>query len=67
VGGVWAGMLALRPYAVISLGLLILIAIPVMCVPVSVIAFVLERDWMYAAITLFVFAMSSFTIGEAGG
>lgn len=63
------GVIALKPYALISLGLIVLIAIPVMRVAVSVIAFALERDWLYVLITAFVFAMLllSFAIGEAGG
>lgn len=66
---VFSGALALKPYAIISLGLLVLIAIPVMRVAVSIIAFGLERDWLYVLITAFVFAMLmlSFAIGEAGG
>jgi uncharacterized membrane protein len=69
IGDVWAGALEFRPFAIISLGLLVLIAIPVMRVAVSVIAFVFERDWLYVAITFFVFAMLmlSFALGEAGG
>jgi uncharacterized membrane protein len=69
VGDVWAGVFDFRPYAIISLGLLILIAIPVMRVAVSVIAFIFERDWLYVAITFFVFVMLllSFALGEAGG
>lgn len=66
---VYRGVLALRPYAIISLGLLVLIAIPVLRVAISVIAFALERDWLYVAITAFVFVVLifSFIIGEAGG
>jgi uncharacterized membrane protein len=69
LGAVFSGALALKPYAIISLGLLVLIAIPVMRVAVSTIAFALERDWLYGLITAFVFAMLmlSFAIGEAGG
>ncbi len=69
LGDVLSGAVALKPYGIISLGLLVLIAIPVMRVAVSVIAFALERDWLYVAITAFVFAMLmlSFAIGEAGG
>jgi uncharacterized membrane protein len=69
LGDVFDGVLALRPYAIITLGVLVLIAIPVMRVAVSVIAFALERDRLYVLITAFVFAMLllSFAIGEAGG
>ena len=69
VGDILNGVLTLKPYAIISLGLFVLIAIPVMRVGVSILAFALERDWRYVAITSFVFAMLvlSFIIGEAGG
>jgi uncharacterized membrane protein len=69
LGAVLSGLIALRPYAIIALGLLVLIAIPVARVAVSVVAFALERDWLYVVITAFVLAMLllSFAIGEAGG
>lgn len=57
-----------KPYAIISLGLLLLLIIPVARVAVSIIAFALERDWLYVLITAFVFAMLmvSFALGRAG-
>ncbi len=69
LGDVFIGLLALKPYAIIALGLIVLIAIPVMRVAVSVIAFAMERDRLYVFITAFVLAMLllSFLIGEAGG
>jgi uncharacterized membrane protein len=69
LGDVFAGVLLFKPYAIITLGLIILIAIPVTRVIVSVIAFMIERDWLYVAITAFVLfvLLLSFAIGEAGG
>jgi uncharacterized membrane protein len=69
LGNVFSGVLALKPYAIIALGLLLLIAIPVMRVAVSVVAFIVERDWLYVAITVFVLVvlLISFALGEAGG
>ena len=69
LGDVLNGVLALRPYAIIALGLVILIAIPVLRVAVSVIAFAVERDWLYVLITSFVLLilLLSFVIGETGG
>ncbi len=66
---IFSGILALKPYAIIALGLIVLIAIPVIRVAVSVIAFAMERDRLYVFITAFVLAMLllSFLIGEAGG
>ncbi len=43
--------------AVIRFGLLILIATPVARVAVSIIAFGLERDWIYVGITALVLAI----------
>lgn len=69
LGDVLNGALALRPYGIIALGLVILIAIPVLRVAVSVIAFAVERDWLYVLITSFVLLvlLLSFVIGETGG
>jgi uncharacterized membrane protein len=69
LSSVFYGVVALKPYAIITLGLLVLIAIPVMRVAVSVVAFVVERDWLYVAITAFVLLalLASFALGEAGG
>jgi uncharacterized membrane protein len=69
LGDVFGGVLSLKLYSIIVLGLLVLIAIPVMRVTVSVFAFAWERDWLYVAITALVLfvLMLSFVIGEAGG
>jgi uncharacterized membrane protein len=42
----------LEPLAIAQLGLLVLLATPIARVAVSVVAFALERDRLYAAITL---------------
>ena len=65
---IWAGLLILRPQAIIVLGLLLLIATPVIRVAVSVIAFALERDRLYVAITLAVLTILilSFLLGKGG-
>jgi uncharacterized membrane protein len=44
-------LLALRPVGIAQLGLLVLIATPVVRVAASVVAFVLEDDRLYAGIT----------------
>lgn len=66
---IYSGVLAFKPYAIIALGLIVLIAIPVMRVAISVIAFATEHDRLYVFITAFVLGMLllSFLIGEAGG
>ncbi len=69
LGDIVIGVLQFKPYAIIALGLIVLIAIPVFRVAVSVIAFAWERDRLYVFVTAFVLAMLllSFSIGEAGG
>ncbi len=57
IGGVVQGALALRPFAVIELGVLLLIATPVLRVGASAILFLVERDRLYTAITLVVLAL----------
>jgi uncharacterized membrane protein len=52
-----AGVLSGKPYAIIALGLLLLIATPVVRVGLSVLFFLAERDWLYVGITLFVLAI----------
>jgi len=49
--GIAAGLGALRPIAIAQAGLLVLVATPVVRVGVSLVAFALERDRLYAAIT----------------
>jgi uncharacterized membrane protein len=65
---VWTGLLALQPQAIIVLGLMLLIATPVLRVAVSVIAFGLEHDMRYVIITLIVLAIliTSFLLGRGG-
>ncbi len=54
---VLAGTRAGKPYAIIGLGLLLLIATPVLRVALSVFFFLAQRDWLYVGITLFVLAI----------
>lgn len=63
------GVLHLQPKAIIDLGLMLLIATPVIRVAVSVLAFLAEEDYVYTLITLFVLAvlLASFFLGAAGG
>ena len=64
--GVWHGVLALDPPAVIVVGLLVLLATPVMRVAVSIIAFALEEDRTYVIITTLVLAILLFSIFGIG-
>ena len=48
--------------AIIQLGLLLLIATPVVRVAFSIAAFALERDWLYVCVALIVFAILMFSL-----
>jgi len=65
---VWTGLLALQPQAVITAGLMLLLATPVMTVTAAAVAFALERDRRYVVIALVVLAIliTSFLIGKGG-
>jgi len=67
--GLIEGLRHFRGEAVIMAGLLLLIATPVMRVAVSIVAFVVERDWVFVIVTSFVLAMLilSFFLGKAEG
>jgi len=56
IPGVLRGALTLDPLYIIQLGLLILIATPVVRVITCAGGFALERDWTYATISLIVLA-----------
>ena len=68
IGAVFVGLPSLRGENIMALGLLVLIATPVMRVAASIVAFAIERDWRYTAITAVVFCilMLSFALGKAG-
>jgi uncharacterized membrane protein len=60
------GLQALQGDAIVTLGLLLLIATPVVRVGISILAFVYERDRVYTFITLTVFCLLilSFFLGK---
>lgn len=62
VSGVIAGVLSLHSDALIQLGLLVLIAVPVVRVAVSIVAFALERDWLYCVVTVLVLGILLFSL-----
>ena len=65
VSGVLADVLSFHGRNIIQFGLLLLIATPVARAAFSVVAFALERDWLYVAVTLIVLAVLLFSL--AGG
>lgn len=54
LGQVWDGLLILHPQAIVTLGLLVLIATPVVRVMASIVAFAVERDRRFVVITAIV-------------
>lgn len=54
--------LAGKPYAIIGLGMLLLILTPVVRVALSVFFFLIQRDWLYVGITLFVLGVLIFSL-----
>lgn len=62
VPGIYKGVLELRSIAIIQLGILLLIATPVMRVVFSVVAFLYEKDLMYVFFTLIVLAVLIFSL-----
>lgn len=69
LGAVFSGAGEMRGRAIVMIGLLILIATPVMRVAVSVFAFAYQRDRIFVAITLVVLTLLivSFILGETVG
>lgn len=67
-GDVIAGLAQFKSYALIALGLLLLILTPVIRVAASIVIFLLERDLAYVLITAFVLLVLvvSFLLGKAG-
>lgn len=66
VAEILRGLENLKPYAVMLSGLFLLILTPVLRVGVSIITFVKEKDYMYAAITatVFIILIISFLLGK---
>jgi uncharacterized membrane protein len=62
-GGIRTLLTLPKPEVVILAGLLLLIATPVARVVFSLIAFALERDWEYVAITAIVLGVLVYSIG----
>jgi uncharacterized membrane protein len=65
LSGIFHDAFAFEGRGIIQLGLLILIATPVARVVFSIVAFGMERDWLYVVVTLIVLAVLIFSL--AGG
>jgi uncharacterized membrane protein len=55
--GLGEGLLSLRPQAIAQLGLVVLVATPILRVLTSLVAFAMERDRLYVMITAVVLAI----------
>ena len=62
IGDVINGVLVLDAVSVIQLALLILLATPILRVVFSILAFMIERDYLYVFITLIVLIIIVFNI-----
>jgi uncharacterized membrane protein len=62
VGGVLRAALALDSRAVVQLGLVLLIATPVARVALTLVAFLIQRDRLYVAITATVLALLLYSL-----
>jgi uncharacterized membrane protein len=62
LSAVLLGAMAGKPYAIIELGMLLLILTPIVRVALSVFFFLAQRDWLYVGITLFVLAVLTFSL-----
>ncbi len=67
---IWLGLQGFQPQSIIALGLLLLIATPILRVAVSIVAFALERDVRFVVITavvLGILILSNVLVGYIGG
>jgi uncharacterized membrane protein len=62
VAEVIAGAVSLNTAALTQAGLLLLIAVPLFRVAVSIVAFVLEKDWLYCVVTVLVMGILLFSL-----
>jgi len=62
-----AGAIALRPRSVIQLGVLLLIATPILRVAVSLVGFAMERDRQYVTIAAIVLGLLVYSLASGPG
>jgi len=62
IPGILADALALRGRGIIQLGLLLLIATPVARVVCAMVAFALQRDWLYVSVTVIVLSVLVYSL-----
>ncbi|WP_236652694.1 DUF1634 domain-containing protein [Chitinophaga vietnamensis] len=68
LSGILHGIRGIHGMEIIQLGVVCLIATPILRVALSVIAFLLEKDYLYVVITLIVLGVITFSmLGGLGG
>lgn len=67
VGGIVRGVVALDSRALVQLGLVLLIATPILRVIFSLVAFLIQRDRLYVIISSIVLAVLLFSLLFGGG
>ncbi|MGI4022280.1 MAG: DUF1634 domain-containing protein [Janthinobacterium lividum] len=59
INGIFNGAFQIKGRAIIQLGILLLIATPIVRILLSIISFLLEKDYLYVVITLIVLGIIS--------
>jgi uncharacterized membrane protein len=67
LSGIVRDALTLRGRGIIQLGLLLLIATPIVRVTFSIAAFAVQRDWLYVKVTLIVLAILLYSLTSGHG
>jgi uncharacterized membrane protein len=62
LGSLWEALVALEPVALVELGLLVLIATPLLRILAALVLFTSERDYRFILIALFVLGMVSLAV-----
>jgi len=62
LGDLWEALQALEPVALVELGLLVLIATPLLRILTALVIFTSERDYRFILIALFVLGMVSLAV-----
>lgn len=62
IAGILSGVAALQPAAIIQLGIVLLIATPIARVFLTLVAFLVRRDWMYVLISALVLLLLGYSL-----
>ncbi len=62
LGSLWEALMAFEPVALVELGLLVLIATPLLRILTALVIFTTERDYRFILIALFVLGMVSLAV-----